>query len=448
MKKFLSLVLIFLFLSSCTRERFPFFKPLPPASKSFTDGLTLLTLEDRELPTAQLHLLIRGGSVYDPPGKEGLSSVAMQAIRMGGTVNRPPHEIDDLLEFSGATLEMGSNSEYFWVEVSSLKPDLNRVLDLLFDLLRQPALKSERFESVRARAKEALVRDMEDPLKLAYREFPAAVVGRKSPWGRTPTLSSLDRITLQDVREFHRKFFAPDRILIAAAGDFSAEEIFEKIGSRIQEWPASRQPLPEIPPLEETYEKGLVVIPKKNLTQTTILMGHLGSKRDNPDKFPLIVLNFILGGSGALTSRLGEEIRTEAGKAYSVWSDFGFGKDFGLFRMVAQTKSSNTDWVIQKMKEILTRLTRDPQFSRKELDRAKKALLWSLFFDFESRFQQVKQQTIFRLWGYPENYLETFQQKIAQVTEKDLERVAKKYLHPDGLKTLLILDEKEAKRIP
>jgi predicted Zn-dependent peptidase len=449
MKKTLFLLIAALTFGSdgCERQRHPFFKPLEPVYKKLSNGMELFVLEDREFPTVQLSLFIRGGSVYDPQGKEGLSTVAMQTIRLGGTEGRRPEEIEESLEFVGASLEMGTSPEYHSASLALLKKDLGLGLDLLFGLLRRPALDPSRFEIIKGKTKEAIRREKEDPLTLAYKEYPSFVYGEGSAWGRKATVKSIDRIGREDVKRFHREFIHPDRMIVAVAGDFGVDEIVSAIEERVGGWKPAGDGLSEIPRIEERFEKEVALIPREGLTQTTILIGHLGGKRDNPDKFPLLVMNFIFGGSGSLTSRLGEEIRSSAGKAYAVWSDFGFAKDYGLFRAVAQTELTNTDWVVQKIQAMIRDLAQNPDFTEEEIERAKLAILRSLIFDFETRFAQVREQAKFHLWGYPKNYLELFQREIAKVSKADLKRVAKQYLHPEGLKVLLVGDEKGVEKM-
>ena len=184
-------------------------------------------------------------------------------------------------------------------------------------------------------------------------------------------------------------------------------------------------------------------MPMKGLTQSTILIGHLGEKRNNPDKFALLVMNTILGGSGAMTSRLGETIRSSEGKAYMVWSDFGFGRDEGLFRVITQTAAPNTLWVIRKVQEMLKETAESPRFTKEELERAKKSILRSLVRDYETRFSQVKDLARFRLLDYPSPYLEVFQKEINRVDTGDLERVARQYLHPESLSVLAVVPESD-----
>ena len=448
--KFLKFLWVFfvILVFGCSRSSSHFFIPLKPVHKTLPNGIQLLLLEDHELPTVQMAVFIRGGAIYDPQGKEGLSALSMQVIRQGGiaTPKQNPEDIEQNLEFVGASLEMGSSAEYHSASLALMKKDLDLGIKTLVNLLRYPALDEGRFILLRNRMKESLRRDLEEPMKLGAREFPGLVYGQENPWAKKVTEKSLEAIRWEDVKNFHTDWIGthPERILLAAAGDFSVEEIVAKIEAQTKDWVAKEHPdLPSIPATPQKFMRHLALVSHPGLTQTTIVMGHLGGRRDNPDKFPLLVMNFILGGSGALTSRMGDEIRTTAGKAYGVWSDFGFGRDYGLFRAIAQTASANTQWVTEKMISMITEMSQHPQFTAEEIERAKQSILRSLTFDFETRFAQVKQQALFKLWGYPENYLEIFQKEIARVNAKELERVAKKYLHPEGLQILLIADPKQ-----
>lgn len=425
----------------CHRTKIPFFKPVAPVYEKLSNGLEIFFAEDRELPLVQIHIFLRGGSVYDPKGKEGLAAVSMQALRLGGSQTVRVHEVEDQLEYVGASLEMSADEEFEAVSLSVLKKDLDLGLKLLFDLLQHPAFDTDAFQTVIKRTRESLRREKEDPLAWASREYSPFVYGAESFWGRRATIESIDRITLKDVRDFHRRFVQPQLMVLAAAGDISEEELSLKIQTELSPWKSGETVLPAIPPLQADPAPATQFLSQKGLTQSTIMMGHLTTKRTNPDKFAIQVMNFILGGSGALTSRLGEEIRSSSGKAYNVWSEYGFGPEAGIFRGVAQTSLENTEWVLQRMRAQIENLTSDPKFSRDELDRAKQALLRSLIFRYERRFDQVRELARFHIWGYPDHYFEILQKGIAKVTLKDIERVARDYLHPDQLKVLIVTDE-------
>lgn len=448
-KKILSLLFL-VFLAACSGRpggSDGLFVPHTPSLTKLSNGTEVMVLEDHEFPTLQMQVYVRGGAVFDPPGQEGLAGLAMQSIRLGGAQGREPGKIEEDLEFVGASLEMSASAEFLSAGLSLMAKDADLGLDILFDLLRRPSLDATRFAVVKSRMKDAIQRDEEDPLQLASREFPKFVYGPDAAWGRRASVETLDKISREDVVAFCQKYLHPDRLLIAVSGDISEKDIVDKIRKRLDGWEAAKEPLPSIAPVSAAFEKSYKVLARKGLTQATVVMGHLSTRRDNPDKYALLVMNFILGGSGSLTSRMGEEIRSNAGKAYGVWSDFGFGKDLGLFRGVAQTALDNTGWVVKKMTAMIGQMATEPGVSPQELENAKKAILHSLVFDFETRFAQVKEQARFRLWDYPEDYIVRFQKGIAAVTREDVERVAKAYLHPEGLKTLIVTDEGQAESL-
>ncbi|MBI4373828.1 MAG: insulinase family protein, partial [Deltaproteobacteria bacterium] len=142
----------------------------------------------------------------------------------------------------------------------------------------------------------------------------------------------------------------------------------------------------------------------------------------------------------SLSSRLGQRIRTEEGRAYGVWSQYGFGPERGLFYAAAQTEGGQTKEVVEGVGEIIRKMTTNPEISDEELERAKRAILSSFYFVYETPFGLVKDLAKFYLWGYPENYLETFQREVSSLTREEIERVCREHLHPEGLKIVIVAD--------
>lgn len=414
------------------------FRPLRPGVHDLPSGMKVFVLEDRTLPIVNLALYLKGGSVRDPKGREGLASLALQGIRFGGSRVRRPETVEETLEFVGGSLEVAVFPEFSTLSLAVLKKDLATGLDLLFDLLQEPAFDPRQVDILRKKSIEAVIREAEDPLRLGMREFPKRVYGEDSVWGRAPSARSLKRISRNDLAKYHRRFVAPNRMVIAASGDLTDLELIREIKIRTAGWGPAEESLLDLPAFERGFRPGLFFLPRKGLTQSTILIGHLGAKRDNPDKFALIAMNYILGGSGALTSRLGEEVRTQSGQAYSVWSHFGFGKEEGVFYAAAQTASASTTTVIGQMQKILSQMAVRPEISEAEIYRTKKVLKNSLFFDYETRFALVRDFAKFHLWGYPDDYLEIYQKEVAGLDRDAVQRVAGQYLHPEGWKILVV----------
>ncbi|MDL1872372.1 insulinase family protein, partial [Deltaproteobacteria bacterium PRO3] len=210
--------------------------------------------------------------------------------------------------------------------------------------------------------------------------------------------------------------------------------------------PKATEPLPVPAPVEKRFSAGQTLIPK-SADQATLLLGHFGDKRFNPDKFALMLLNDILGGE-ALVSRLGKRVRSTLGLAYGIYSRFGLETDYGVFYIMAQTQAKNAKRVLAESRRILEEIRRPGSVTQAELDFYKQSLLNSLYSEYEPRYNFAKDEARFAYYGYPPNYLELFRQNIEKVTLEDIQRVAEQYLKPEALQVLVVGDPKKIGPMP
>lgn len=426
--------------------------PLPemhiPKIKRLTlkNGLRLLLLPDEELPVVRAYIYVRTGNIFDPPDKVGLASLTGDMLREGGTERLKPDEFDQALDGMGAELDAEIGREYGIVSFKGLKEDLPRLLNLTFEMLRKPRFDEQKFRLNQQQMFEALRRQNDDPGKIANREFPKLVYGKDSIWARSPTPATVRAITREDVAAFYRNFFFPNRLIVAISGDFDEKQTVEAIKKLTESWEPTHEKNSRLVPLEKKWEGGTFLAPKA-ADQATLVLGHFGDRRFNPDKYALLLLNEILGGE-VLSSRLGKEIRSTLGLAYSIYSQFGLQTDYGLFYILAQTKAENTKRVLQETQKILEELRQKGSVSEAELDFYKKSLINSLYSQYEPKDNFAKDEARFEYFGYPPNYLLLFKSKIQEVSLGDLYRVAQKYLQPDQMKILVVGDPKRIGDLP
>ncbi|HCU25254.1 MAG TPA: hypothetical protein DF383_09565 [Deltaproteobacteria bacterium] len=414
--------------------------------RALPNGLQLLLLEDHELPVVRAYLYIRSGGIYEPADKVGLAALTGRLLREGGTARRNSEQFDADLAAIGADIESEIGREYGLISFRCLREDLPTVLKLVFEMLREPAFEAKKFDLVKMQALEVLRRENDDPGKIATREFPKRIYGPDSVWSRTPTPDSLRGITLEDVKTFYRRFFFPDRILLALSGDFQPKTVEREVLDLTRGWEKSSEALPSLPPLEKTWRAETTLI-SKQAGQATLVLGHFGDKRFNPDKYALLLLNDILGGE-ALVSRLGKRVRSDLGLAYGIYSRFGLESDFGVFSILAQTQARNTKQVLAESRRILNETLAPGAITPAELDFYKQSLLNSLYAEYEPRYNFAKTEARFVYFGYPPNYLQLFRENIEKVTLKDIERVAKQYFRPESLQVLVVGDPKEIGELP
>ena len=279
----------------------------------------------------------------------------------------------------------------------------------------------------------------EQPGEIAEMRFAAAVFPQ-SPYGRPVEgkESSVKVIPQASLADFYRRYYRPNRSIMAVVGDISHEEMTEALNKAFRSWNKGEPP-PKPLQLSAPAEVGTIRV-HKDLTQANIVLGQRGVGRENPDYYALQVMNYILGGGG-FSSRAMESIRNQRGLAYSVYSYFGAEKARGTFQFIMQTKNETALQAIGIAKTEIRRIREEP-VSETELNDAKDYLTGSfpLRFDTMRKVANFLAQVEYFELGldYPERYPEL----IRKITGDDVTRVAKKYLEPDKVITVIVGNQK------
>jgi len=400
-------------------------------------GTPVYLLRDTELPIINMTAMVRVGSVYDPPAKSGLSAMVGSVMRSGGAGGIPPEAMDDELEFMASAVESGAGSDMGTVTLTTLKKNFSRTLQIFNEVLLHPDFSAVRLEIARKQAIEGLRRQNDDPKEIAGREINRAIYAGH-PLGEIMTFASLSSISRQDLIDFQRRFYRLDNMILAVSGDFDRVALLKELNSIFKrEKNSGVLDLPEIPQPKQLFQSE-VLYGKKEVDQTVIRMGHLGLSKDSPDIYAVRLLDYILGGS--FTSRLTMEIRTNQGLAYSVGSHFDIGRRFtGSFIAETETKAESTVKTVNLMKNIIANITKEP-VSDGELSAAREYMINSFMFGFTTPTSIVTQRARLEYYGYPDDYLEQYRNNIAKVTKTDILNAARKYLHPEAFKLVVIGD--------
>ncbi|GIV18811.1 MAG: peptidase M16 [Armatimonadota bacterium] len=413
-----------------------------PERITLPNGVVVYLLEDHDLPLVDVEVRLRGGRLYEPTQKAGLSTVFIRAWRNGGTLARSPEAFHTALEDMAAILDITDEGDTIGITLSTLTRDWRKGLGLLAEWIRTPAFHEEQVNLAKARTIEEIRRRHDDIAGIASREFAGLVYGVDHPLGRLPTVQTVQRITRRDLLEWHRKLVTPRNLWIAVTGDIDRRAVLEEIRRLFGHWNGTQPALPPVPlPKERSAVMGFIA---KQAEQAHVRVGHLGVPRGIPERAALDVLNYILGGS--FTSRLTQEIRDKRGLAYAVWSSFAPANPRGLFVMGCQTKSESAEEVIQQMKEQARRLTEEPP-SEEELQQAKESLINSFVFRFPTASDAVSAQMLLEIHGLPHDTYDTYITRVQAVTAQDVLAVARKTIHPDRLMVLVVGDGKRLAQV-
>ncbi|HPC74236.1 MAG TPA: pitrilysin family protein [Syntrophales bacterium] len=417
------------------------FSPPEPQRVELENGMVLYVLEDRELPVVNISAVIRTGSAYDPEGREGLADLTARVMRTGGTRSMTGDEVDNLLEFTAATLSLSAGTDAATADFFVLKKDFDRVFGVFADILMAPAFNEKKLELAKNLKIEELRRIADVPQKLAFREF-RKVLYSGNPRGRLSTVESIGRIEREDLEGFHRRFFSPRNVMMAVSGDIDGREIVEKFRRHFGSWRGDG-PVRDVPPPGEKLSASIHYLQKEG-PQSTIIIGFLAPEKKSDDFYPFTLLDFIVG-SGGFRSRIFSEIRSNLGLAYSAGSYYEGRTGYGVFGSYAITKSDATGRVFARLQEILKDVTRR-RVGEEELLWAKRSIVNSFIFSFSSTDMIATQQMMIEFLGLPPGYLRDYRGRIEAVPPEDLLRVAVRYLRGDRATVLIVGDEKNFDR--
>ena len=400
------------------------------------NGATLLVSEQRNLPLVLVRVVLDAGARRDPPGQGGLASLTADLLTEG-TTTRSAETIKESIDFIGGALGANADQDYAVVSLQVLRKDLDTGLDLLADVLLRPALRADELTRQREAVLASIRADEDDPTNVAQKAFQQALFG-DTPYGHPVegTEASVARLTRADAQQFYRHFYGPAGAAIVIVGDLSLDEARAALARVLGDW-RGMPPAPFVfPPLTEPTARTVRI--DRQVTQAGIVLGELGIARDNPDYERIAVMNYILGGGG-FSSRLMDNIRTQAGLAYSVASVFAAGKSPGPFEIVMQTKTASVDDAIARARQQVEAMRAAP-VSDAELQEAKRYLTGSfpLRLDSNAKIADFIAQTWF--YGLGTNYADVYIQRVSAVTADDVQRVAQAYLHPERFLEVVVTD--------
>ncbi|HEX7181560.1 MAG TPA: pitrilysin family protein [Thermoanaerobaculia bacterium] len=427
------------------------YPPLPaleipqPQRVVLDNGIVVMLLEDHELPLIEATALVRAGSRLDPADKVGLADLAASVMRTGGTAKLPSDQLDDWLESRAVSIEVAATNDMARATLSSLKQDFPEALKVFADVLRRPAFDPARLEVARNQSIAEVSRQNDEADSILFREFQEILYGAESPFARTPTYATLGAIRRDDLAAFHRRYFQPDRIVLGLVGDFRGEDALRLVREAFGDWPRSSGAKDAEPVWRKEPSPGVYWAEKTDMTQSNVLIGHLGVRKDHPDYYALEVLNEVLSGSFA--SRLFSSVRTQKGLAYAVSGRVGSEWDHpGMAYLYVTTKTQTTGAAIQALLDEAKGVVSRPP-TEQEVELGKQALLNSFVFNVDSPRKVLSQQLSLELYGYPLDWLSRYRAGIEAVTTAQVREAGARHLRPGEL-TILVVGPQEGRDRP
>ena len=255
---------------------------------------------------------------------------------------------------------------------------------------------------------------------------------------------SIDAVTPEILANWHKSRYSPQNTILGITGDVKASELVPKLEKWLADWKTTdlKEVLPPNPkPAPSTK---VLLVDRPNSVQTSIMLGNIAIDRRDPDYIPLQVFNNILGGSGA--ARLFLNLREEKGYTYGVYSSFTALKYPGPWRAYGDVRTEVTGGAMTEFFREFQRI-RDERVPAMELEEAKRAIVASFALSLESNNDLLGYAIVKRIYGFPNDYWDTYPAKITAVTAADVQRVARKYLDPANLQVVAVGDVSKIKSV-
>jgi zinc protease len=417
--------------------------PMPalalPVPQRFTlaNGLTVLLVEQHKLPVVAANLIVPGGSEANPKDRPGLAAFT-SALLDQGTEHRSAADIANATAQIGARLTIGSTPDFSFLNVQTLKSNVDTAFDLLSDMALHPAFQREEIERVRSRRLIELQQQRDNPGAIAARVLNQALYGAGHPYGyiELGTRESLTAISRDDVVGFWKSGYAPAGAALVIAGDLTASELKALAEKYFGAWKgeARQTVLPAPPP---PGARRIIVVDRGAAPQTALRIGAIGVPRANPDYVPLEVMNTTLGGIFA--SRINLNLREVHGYTYGASSGFAFRRGPGPFLVVTGVRTDVTAPALHEIFNELDRMRSEP-VTDEELRLARDSVARSLPGGFETSAQTTRSIGQIFVYALPLDYYRTLPTTIQAVSVADVHRVARQHLRPDQMIAVAVGD--------
>lgn len=419
---------------------------LPKANEAtLKNGLRVLVLENHRVPLVSMQMVIMSGGLSDPADQRGLASFTASLLREG-TAKRSSKEISEQVDTMGATLNAGAtvSSITSTVTASGLLENLDPLLDVFADVVRNPKFPADEVEKFKSRTLAQLQVLRSNPSYLAQERFNRAIYGEHPAALVTAPAESLKKTTAADLARFHATYYRPNNAMLTIVGDVKLKEILPRIERAFGDWQRAEVPATTVPSTGSQADARIYLIDRPGSVQTVLTLGNLGIQRNDPDYFPLLVMNKVVGGDAA--ARLFLNLREDHGYTYGAYSSFGSSRYRGTWSANSSVRTEVTEGAMREFMYELKRI-RGVAVDSTELENAKRALIGSFALSLEDPNSLLQNIVTQKLYDLPAGYWDSYPQGVAAVTAADVQRVAQKYVDLDHLQIVAVGDASKTRTI-
>jgi zinc protease len=409
-----------------------------PKIKKFdlTNGLKIYFSNKTDLPIVRINLLVNGGSKSDPETQKGLCNLLAMCLDEGaGQYNSL--QLADEFEILGAQFAISCTDDLIILSLQVLTENFLPALKLLSDVVTQPHLMEDDFNREKNKVLVRINQSKAEPDYIADIAFVYFLFGNDSEYAFP--VEGIERtaqnIQFNSVKNSYSNLFTPLNSTLVTVGNLDEEFFREQLDTIFGKWNHTSLINNRKTNLNKTTRK-IYLINKPDSFQTEIRTGHLSSKRSEDDFFQKQIINLILGGQ--FSSRLNSNLREKNGFTYGIHSQFNYLQEAGYFAVSTSVDAANTSAALREIYSEINKIKSG--VTQEELDFAKSSLTKKYPSNFET-FRQIASAISTKvIHNLPDNYFETYIEKVSSLNLNDINSIAYKSICPDEIISVLVGD--------
>ncbi|MFM9904223.1 MAG: M16 family metallopeptidase [Pyrinomonadaceae bacterium] len=410
-----------------------------PYQTTLENGLRVVIFEDNRLPLVSFRLAFYSGEIYDPAGSTGLTS-AVASMVAEGTENYTSLQFAEKIERLGSNISVSSSDDFTIAAASALSLYSAEILAMLAEVVLRPTFPEEELDLYRRNTVENLKFQRSQPGFLAGEQAARLVYGKHPYSTVSPTAADVEKLDRETLARFHADMFIPNNAMFIVVGDVQRDEFIAQLNEQFGDWQMGKAASGKFTPPPIRDSRSLTIIDRPGSAQSNIVLTNLGISRNDPDYFPLIVMNQVLGAGAS--SRVFMNLREEKGYTYGAYTRLGTRKLAGDIEATAEVRTAVTGESLKEFFYELERI-RSVKVGEEELADAKNFLTG--VFPLRAETQEGLTNLIVNqhLYGLPDDYLQTYREHVDAVTVDDVQRVAVKHVRPDEMAIVIVGDAGE-----
>ena len=425
-------------------ETFPESKFIKFQKEALSNGLNLVVAKQENIPIVSFNLLLDAGYAADQYSAPGTSSMVMSMLDEG-TEKMDALEISDRASEIGAIISSGAGIDTSSVSMNALRENLDDSLKLYSEIILEPSFPDRELERIRNQKLAQIQQEKNQPFGIALRVLPELLYGESHayslPLTGSGTEESVMQIDRQSLINYHNEWFKPNNATMIIVGDVEMDQMKPMLEKHFKNWKSGIVPEKDIADVSVAKSDSVYLIDRPGSQQSIVLAANIAPGKGDSDDLAIESMNDVIGGS--FTSRINMNLREDKGWAYGARTTLLQTKGQRPFIAYAPVQTDKTAESIIEIKQELSEFLTTNPVTEDELQKVKDNNTLSLPGRWETVRAISSDLSQIITYGLPDDYWDTYTNKVRNLSSKKLQDAAEKAIKPDNLIWVIVGDLSE-----